>query len=152
MCYAVYISTDSSIDLSEQNTDLLRFRRIADPDPDPCTVLLEFPHQWYVGSKSGCSCTFRHLHTSAVGFGFGEPEEWCPEEQEQIDATKELFSVLAHILSSGYALDLVDRWEGSQPKEITTLDVSLDQFSEKTFRMFEDHKFTLMKGKSRTEG
>jgi hypothetical protein len=87
-----------------------------------------------------------------VEFGFGEPEEWCPEEQEQIDATKELFSVLAHLLSSGYALDLVDRWEGSQPKDITTLDVSLDQFSEKTFRMFEDHKFTLMKGKSRTEG
>ena len=84
-------------------------------------------------------------------FGFGEPEDWCPEEQDEIDATKELFSVLAHLLSSGFSLDLVDRWEGSQPEDITTLDVSLDQFSEKTFRMFEDHKFRLTKGKTQPE-
>jgi len=72
MCYAVYLSTDLATDFSERNTDLLRFKRVDDSIADPCTALLEFPNQWYVGSKSECSCTFRHLHTSAVELGFGE--------------------------------------------------------------------------------
>lgn len=151
MCYSVYISTDSTMDLSERNTDLLRFKRIADSNVDPCTALLDFSNQWYVGSKSECSCTFRHLHTSAVDLGFGEPEDWCPEEQDEIDATKKLFSVIAELVSSGFNLDLVDRWEGSQAKDITTLDVSLAEISEKTFRLFEDHKFRLKEEKTQPE-
>ena len=146
MCYGVYISTDSPENLAERNSDLVRFEKVTDPSADPCIGLLDFPNQWYVGSKSECSCTFRHL--CSVELEFGEPEDWYPEEQDEIDATKQLYSVLTSLLSSQYNVDLADRWEGTQPEDITTLDVSLDYVSEKAFRMFEDHKFRLKKEKT----
>ena len=147
MCYRVYISTDSSRDLTNLNSELVRFERVTTPDADPCTGLLDFVNQWYVGSKTGCSCTFRHLH-SADELGFGEPEDWLPEEKDEIDATKELYAVLASILSSGHQVDLIDRWEGAQPDEIKILDVSLDKISKAAFRMFENYKFRLSKEKT----
>jgi hypothetical protein len=145
MCYAVYISTDSPINLSERNSDLVRFEKLTDRDSDPCISLLEFPNKWYVGSKSGCSCTFRHLHSSSVELGFSEPVDWYAEEQDDLDATRELYEALHDIVSSGYRLDLVDRWEGSRPEDITVLDISLDDVPATAFRMFEDHKFRLTK-------
>ncbi len=146
MCYGVYISTDSAENLAGHNSDLVRFEKVTSPDSDPCISLLDFLNIWYVGSKSGCSCTFRHFHSSAVELGFSEPEDWYEEEQDDIDATRKLYRTLSFLLSSGHQLDLLDRWEGSQPEDITTLDVSLDDVSERAFRMFEDHKFRLKKG------
>lgn len=148
MCYSVYISTDSAEDLARHNTDLVWFEKVSDPESDPCISLLDFPHQWYVGSKSICSCTFRHLHSSAVDLGFGGPEVWYPEEQDEIDATLQLYSVLTSLLSSQHKVDLVDRWEGTQPDAVSTLDVSLNEVSKESFRMFEDHKFKLMMQKT----
>ena len=116
MCYAVYISTDSQMNLVERNSELVRFERVTDPDSDPCIALLDFPNKWYVGSKSGCGCTFRHLHTSAVELGFSEPVDWYEEEQDELDATREFYVMLSDILSSGYHVDLVDHWEGTQPE------------------------------------
>lgn len=146
MCYGVYISTDSSEDLARWNSELVRFEKVTNPCADPCTRLLDFPNQWYVGSKSNCSCTFRHLYS--IELGFSEPEDWCPEEQDELDATKELYAILVSILSSGHQVDLVDRWEGAKPDDITTVDVSLDEISETAFRMFENHKFRLSKEKT----
>lgn len=146
MCYGVYISTDSSEDLARRNSELVRFEKVTDPSTDPCIRLLDFPNQWYIGSKSGCSCTFRHL--ASIELGFSEPEDWCKEEQDELDATLELYSILAFLLSAGHKVDLVDRWEGSGPEDIKTLDVSLDDVSEKAFRMFENHKFRFKKGKT----
>ena len=141
MCYEVYISTDSQEDLATRNSELLRFKRVADLSTDPGILLLDFPNRWYVGSKSGCSCTFRHLH--AIELGFGEPVDWYPEEQDEIDATRQLYVTLIFLLSSGYQVDLVNLWHGAQPTDITTLDVSLGEVSEKAFRLFENHKFRL---------
>ena len=146
MCYAVYISTDSPKNLAEHNSELVRFKKITVSDSDPCIALLDFPNKWYVGSLSVCSCTFRHL--MAPELGFGEPEDWYEEEQDELDATRELYRILSDILCSGHQLDLVDRWEGTQPEGITTLDVSLDDVSERAFRMFVDHRFRLKKEKS----
>jgi hypothetical protein len=148
MCYRVYISTDSPRNLAESNSELVRSEKVTDPNSDLCISLLEFPNKWYVGSKSGCSCTFRHLHPASIELGFSEPEDWYKEEKDEIDATRELYGTLSDILSSGHQLDLVDRWEGSQPGDITTLDVSLDKVSERAFRMFENHKFRLKKEKT----
>jgi len=141
MCYEVYISTDSQEDLTTRNSALLRFKRVADPDIDPGILLLDFPHRWYVGSKSECSCTFRHLYS--LELGFGEPIDWYAEEQDEINATCELYATLTMLLSSGYHVDLLDQWNGSQPIDIKTLDVSLNDVSERTFRLFENHKFRL---------
>jgi hypothetical protein len=141
MCYEVYLSTDSREDLTTRNSELIRFKRVADPNTDPGIRLLDFPNYWYVGSKSQCSCTFRHLHS--VELGFGEPVDWSPEEQDEVDATRELYATLTALLSSGNHVDLLDQWNGAQPAEITTIDVSLSDVPENAFRLFENHKFRL---------
>lgn len=143
MCYEVYISTDSQENLTTRNSELIRFKRVTNLSADPSTRLLDFPNHWYVGSKSECSCTFRHLHS--IELGFGEPVDWYPEEQDEIDATRELYATLTSLLSSGYQVDLLDRWHDAQSVNITTLDVSLSDVPEKAFRMFENHKFRLNK-------
>src|SRR3990172_5989413 len=108
MCYSVYISTDSSEDISKRNSELVRFEKVTDTNDDICTKLLEFPNRWYVGSKSGCSCTFRHL--LSIELGFAEPVDWYKEEQDEINATGELYSALDALLSSGHRVDILDRW------------------------------------------
>ncbi len=146
MCYSVYISTNSDEDLGNRNSELVRFEKIADSNTQPCTGLLGFKNKWFVGSKSGCSCTFRHLYS--IEAGFGEPEDWCKEEQDDIDATKELYRALAFLLSDGYEVELLDCWWGTKPEKIITIDVSLDDVSESAFKMFENHKFRLKKRKT----
>ena len=145
MCYSVYMSSDSPEDLSARNSELVRFEKVTDLSIDPCARLLDFSHRWYVGSKSGCSCTFRHLPSSDLGFA--EPVDWYPEEEPALAATDELYSVLSSLLSSEYRVDLVDLWESPEPESVTTLDVSLDEVSATEFRLFENHKFILHKTK-----
>jgi hypothetical protein len=147
MCYAVYVSTDCDKDLSTGNSELVRFERVGDPGADPCISLLSYPNRWYVGSKSGCSCMFRHLHS--VDLGFGEPVDWYKEEQDELSATAELYRALEPLLLSGRQVDLLDRWEGAKPDDIKILDVSLDDVSEQAFRMFENQMFRLTKGKNK---
>ena len=146
MCYSVYISTDSSEDLSKHNSELVRFEKVTDLNDDICTKLLDFPNRWYVGSKSGCSCTFRHL--LSIDLGFAEPVDWYKEEQDEIDATRELYSTLDTLLSSGNRADILDRWQGISPEKIAVLDVSLDVVGKGSFRLFENHKFRLQKKKN----
>ena len=143
MCYSIYISTNSPEDLSIYNYRLVNFKKFTDTNNDPCTVLLEFSYKWFVGSKSGCSCSFRHL--MSIEFGFSDPVNWYDEEKEDIDATSELYTTLINLLSSGYQVDLIDPWHGAQPDDIITIEVSLDDVSSTVFRMFENHKFRLMK-------
>jgi hypothetical protein len=141
MCYAVYISTDSPEDLRLRNSDLVRFEAVDGTKEDPCIALLEHANRWYVGSKSKCSCAFRHL--MSIDLGFREPEEWYKEEQDELDATRELYADLTALLSAGHAVDLIDGWEGARPDDIKTLEVSLDEVSQRAFRLFENHKFRL---------
>ena len=147
MCHAVYISTSSTKDLTNLNSEFVRFERVMDSHSDDCVSLLEFPHKWFVGSKAGWSCTFRHLHSSSVELGFSEPVEWFEEDEDELRATGELYGALRDILSSGHSVDLVDRWEGAHPEDIVTIDVSLDNVCEKAFRLFENHRFSLKKEK-----
>ncbi len=146
MCYAVYLSTNSCAELNCYNTDLVKFESINGSSEDTVTKLLEFTHKWYVGSKSGCSCTFRHL--ASIELGFGKPEDWYHEEQDELEATQQLYQVIAALLSSGHEVDCIDRWEGAKPENIGVLEVSLDEVSEETFRLFENYRFTFRKRKS----
>ena len=143
MCYSVYISTDSPEDLSKYSSELVKFERLTDSNNDPCTILLEFSNKWYIGSKSGCSCSFRHL--MSIELGFSDPVDWYEEEKKDIDATGELYSTLTNVLSSGHHVDLIDIWYGAHPEDIVTIEVSLDDVSSTAFRMFENHKFRLKK-------
>jgi hypothetical protein len=56
---------------------------------------------------------------------------------------------LDKLVSSGFNLDLVDRWEGTQPEDIRTLNVAIHEISLETFRMFENHKFRLVNEQAR---
>jgi len=139
MCYSVYLSTTCPDDLSLRNSELVRFERASDPASDPCTGLLGFPHQWYVGSKSHCSCTFRHLASPELGFF--DPVDWIEEGQDDIDATRELYLVLFSLFADGYQVDIIDRWEGVLPEDVKTLDVLLNAISQSAFVLFENHRF-----------
>jgi len=41
----VYISTDSPIDLTNRNTELVRFVKVTNLESDPCLSVLEFPNK-----------------------------------------------------------------------------------------------------------
>ena len=62
-----------------------------------------------------------------------------------MDATRELYIVIAALLENGYSVDCIDRWEGAQAEDIHTLDVSLNAVSQEAFRLFENCKFRLKK-------
>ena len=142
MCYSVYLSTNSKSDLSQRNSDLVRFERLTACNSDPCTVLLEHEKRWYIGSRSGCSCSFRHL--SSTELGFSDPVHWYDEDKEDIEATKELYSTLSDLISSGHQVDLLDVWHGTETDDIVTITVSLNEITGTSFRLFENHKFKLI--------
>jgi hypothetical protein len=137
MCYSIYLSTTSGVDFSRENSDFLHFRKITADEPFRSLLLHE--NQWYLGSKSGCSCTFRHLHS--VELGFGEPVEWYPEEEDEIAATLIFVRIVRKMIERGHKLDCVDAWDGATKKEIQEMKVNLDEFNDVQFRFFENHHF-----------
>ena len=143
MCYALYLSTDNQKDLTKHNSDLVRFEPILNDDENHFTMLLKNRNKWYVGSKSGCSCTFRHL--KSIELGFGEPEDWYREDQEEIDATKELFHLIEQLIFCEDQVDCISIWEGSDPEDVVKMDVQLSFLSEVSFRFFENHHFVFYK-------
>lgn len=143
MCYALYLSTDSQKDLTKHNSDLVRFEPILNDDENHFTMLLKNRNKWYVGSKSGCSCTFRHL--KSIELGFGEPEDWYREDQDETDATKELFYLIEQLIFCEDQVDCISIWEGSDPEDVVKMDVQLSFLSEVSFRFFENHHFVFYK-------
>jgi hypothetical protein len=138
MCYSLYLSTNSSADLTRYNSELINFKRL-DADADERLNYLRNRQRWYVGSKSGCSCTFRHL--LSVELGFGEPEDWFPEEEDEVRATAELYRLIVRLVSEGHQVDCLDIWAGAAPDDLKTRAVNLNAVSEKTFRLFENFHF-----------
>ena len=143
MCYALYLSTDSQKDLTKHNSDLVRFEPISNDDENNFTMLLKNRNKWYVGSKSGCSCTFRHL--KSIELWFGEPEDWYREDQDEIDATKELFNLIDQLIFCEDQVDCISIWEGSDPEDVVKMDVQLSLLSEVSFRFFENRHFVFYK-------
>jgi hypothetical protein len=139
MCYVIVLSTTSAEDLARHNSDRLRFAREL---PDEATVeALNYPHRWYVGSKSGCSCTFRHLHSTELGFG--SPVDWYPEEGDEITATLEFVAVVRALVEAGERVDCIDAWSGEAgtPEFAERLAVDLATLADSEFRFFEAHHF-----------
>ena len=52
----------------------------------------------------------RHLCVSSVELGFGEPEEWFPEEASDIEATKQVAATIRALVTEGAKVDCVDAW------------------------------------------
>ena len=137
MCYSIYLSTNSDQDLSAENCDLVSFSK--EPVPEPYRSLLKFPHQWLVGSKSMCSCTFRHLYS--VELGFGEPVDWYEEGGDEIAATLSFIKVIRRISELDFQVDCIDIWEGTGRADIIETSVNLNDIADDQFRFFENHHF-----------
>lgn len=140
MCYTLLLSTTSPEDLSVHNTDLVRFTK--DLPQIAEVAALTYEHKWYVGSKSGCSCSFRHLYS--IELGFGEPVEWYKEEPEDIDATLQIIQLIREVVAKGESVDCVDTWPRQEMKSAATseLDVDLSSIKDREFRFFENYHFT----------
>jgi hypothetical protein len=138
MCYKLYLSTSSSEDLARSNSEFVHFEH---PDrlEDEAATTLGNAVKWLVGSKTGCSCTFRHL--AGGDLDFDEPRDWFPEDEDNIKATVELYRVIASLVHSGNKVDCLDLWPGTEPAEIKTVPVSFSAVPEKAFRLFENHHF-----------
>jgi len=137
VCYSIYLSTDSNRDLSGENSDLLRFKR--ERIDEPMRTLLQHEYQWYVGSKSGCSCTFRHLHSTELGFS--KPIDWYPEDEDEIAATLSFIEIVRRLVDQGHQLDCVDLWYGAKADHVKEMKVDLKKITDEQFRFFENHYF-----------
>lgn len=139
MCYITLLSTTSERDLSQFNNRLIQFSRGLPGIPEE--KFLRFPVKWYLGSRNGCSCGFRHLCQGSEDLGFAEPVEWFPEEPEDIEATRLAAEIIRGLLNEGAQVDCVDGWSGepsTTPKPMREMTVNLSEVSNSCFRFFEN--------------
>ena len=143
MCYIIFLSTTSAEALDDLPSDLYRFARATEEDDKAIAGLLKHSHRWRLeGQYGSCSCHFRHLG-EGNDMGFAPPEEWCPEDSDDIESTRAVYDVLAHVVMSGHGLDLIDLWNDARPDAIKDLSISLRDVPRDRFRFFENHRFIL---------
>jgi hypothetical protein len=144
MCYQLILSTDAAEDLAAHNDDLVSFSRELPGLPEE--RLLEHTRRWFVGSRHGCSCGFRHLHVSSVELGFGEPVDWYHEEAEDVAATLRFIAIVRALVASGARVDCIDAWNhGEDPVALAGIvAVDLAIVSDRAFRFMENHRFVFV--------
>lgn len=143
MCYVVYLSTTFAEDLGTPGGGLFNLIPVDDDDAEEAIDLLSFPNRWYLESKhGGCSCHFRHW-CEVNGDEFGPPEEWFPEDMEDVEATQAFYDLVSGLVSGGHFVDLVDAWSMTPKEKIRTLDVSLSEVKREAFRFFENARFVI---------
>jgi len=146
MCYSLYLSTTSTRDHGSEWSGIhFIFQPVAatGEEVEKCASLLQHDHRWLVGAEGGCSCGFRHLMPGSQDPGFSEPEDWYPEDHEEIEATKALYGQLRLLLEAGEKVDLVDAWEGADPAGVESMQVDLAVVGATEFRLFENRRFEL---------
>ncbi|MDX1435611.1 MAG: hypothetical protein R3335_02290 [Anaerolineales bacterium] len=142
MCYVILLSTTSSRDLSASNDEFVRFSNTL---PNiPAVAQLNHPMRWYLGSKSHCSCTFRHAYDSELGFG--EPVDWYPEEPDELEGTLRAIRVIRELVEQGFEVDCFDAWDGSRETQAKAgeMIVNLSDVADTEFRFIENHYMTFV--------
>lgn len=137
MCYAIYFSTTSPVDLSTIKSEHFQIQ-VLDAELDvQAPELLGHPYHWYLESKyGGCSCHFR---SAPQGLGFGAEVDWYPEDPEYVESTRHFYDTFAEIVRSGHAVDLLTLWNGDEydKGEIDRIVVELSKVPRDHFRFFE---------------
>ena len=136
MCYVLYLSTDCPDDLTRYSSDLMVLASAREGEDESAQETLLHPYRWFVGSKSGCSCTFRYAMDPSIGFG--PPVEWSPEEGNEIEATGRFYRLVTELVSAGHAVDCVNLWMGDG-QEVHERTVDLSTVGEADFRFYEGH-------------
>jgi len=149
MCYLVYISTDFEGDLSQHNSALISFEKYFTNADTEIIDLLLYKYHWYVSSKAGCSCTFRHL--SSIELGFGEPVYWYEESSDEIEATKIFYDEILSLIFQGNKVDCIEIWEGTNKNQVKLLEVDLSAVPRDAFRFFENHHFVFNNSERKTD-
>lgn len=103
---------------------------------------MEFPNRWFLGCRyGGCSCHFRNLLRENPP-EFGAPEEWFPEDPDDIDATAAFYDLVSRLIAEGHQVDTVTVWTGDYPFDsIWTRVVCLDTVSRQESRFIDQHRF-----------
>ena len=120
---------------------MIKFEKVEGEDGELPVEILSYPNIWYVGSASGCSCSFRHLMSPDLGFS--EPVEWYREEKDEIEATKQLYDILKKEFDKGNAIEVVDKWTQTDHKDIKEMKVSFSDVGRNQFRFIENYKYIL---------
>lgn len=140
MCYSIYLSTDSPQDLAAEVFAHLQFGMPApDPAHEELLPLFAHPRRWYLSRREygGCSCHFRHSMDEAT---FEPPQDWFPEDADDIAASREAYRAFRKIVSDGYGLDLISVWD-METAEVKKLVVPLSSMGEDSFRFFSGYRF-----------
>jgi len=112
--------------------------------------MLAYPRQWYLQSRyGGCSCHFRHvIYHEGSGPAFGVPEDWCSEDEDNIEDTAAVYDLLCRLVAEGHRVDLVDfwngEWSGDGAMEEVTVTVRLSEVPREAFRFFEEYRFDFL--------
>ena len=132
MCYAIILSSTSSLNLTDLNDGLITFdRNMWGLNEEK---YLKYPNKWMVMSEEGCGCGFRHV---AEELGFGLPEDWYPEDKKGIKATEKLIKIIRDLVKSGEKVDCLNPWLDDETKSIEVIEentVNLNEISDKEFR------------------
>ncbi len=141
MCYLVYVSTTSAEDLNALSNALLRLEK---PKPDDqIPDVLKYEHMWFVTDcHASCSCGFRHLMEPSLGFDI--PQDWAPEEEDSVEATRAFIGLVRRLVQSGHRVDCVDFWSGRQGEKIRYKEVNLKAVRDDAFRFFENYRFEFL--------
>src|SRR5207248_386415 len=114
-------------------------------DTEDALTLLQYPNRWHLASKyGGCSCHYRHW-CKENGDCFDSPQEWMPEDAEDIESTAAFYELVTVIISAGHQVDLVDVWNGTSREDVRVVDVSLSEVPPEAFRFFENARFEFRK-------
>ncbi|MFZ6730582.1 hypothetical protein ACO0LG_01485 [Undibacterium sp. Ji42W] len=137
------LSTNSDYDLSLANNELIQFVKKLPGIPEEKYLLFE--NKWFLASNAGCSCNFRHLSGGSIELRFGEPEAWFQEDDDTIEATRQIAASIRTLIQQGANVDCFDAWVHGQSdaiSPITDIEVDLSEVSDTTFRFFEEYRFS----------
>lgn len=136
MCYITVLSTTSDEDLSALNNPAFSLTRVE--SSEELTNWLEYPHKWdLTGRYGGCACHFRNWMRENPP-EFAPPEDWFPEDQEDIKATQAFYALISRLVSEGHKVDSITAWQGDA--EPRPFEVSISAVPPEPFRLLDGYR------------
>lgn len=152
MCYMTILSTTAEDNLSIYNNKLVQFSIELPNIPEE--KYLAFENKWFIGSQSGCSCDFRHLCSYDADFNFGKPVDWYEEDEEDIEATRQVIAIIRKLIEKGASVDCVDVWAHGQQQAVSLsgdIYVNLAEIDDLAFRFIENYRFLFLNENNNTK-